>query len=84
MTQRESNQDGLLGDVGHPHLDRLSSSRAMHIFCSPLQCNAHVNCSHYLGTFSASVMLSALHAYAYISSQPLCEVGAIIASVLIL
>ena len=49
---------------------------------SPLQSNAYVNGSHYLGTFSASVMLSALHAYSCISSQPLCEVGAIIASVL--
>lgn len=84
MTQWESNQDGLLGDIGHPQLERLSSSRAMHRFGSPLQSNAHVNCSHYLGTLAASVMLSALHAYSYISSQPLCEVGVIIASVLIL
>ena len=56
----------------------------MHRFGSPLESNAYVNCSHYLGIFSASVMLNALHAYSYTFSQQLCEVGAIIASVLIL
>ena len=58
-----------MGDIVHPQLEGLRSSKSMHGFGSSLKSSAYVNYSHYLlAHFPASDMLSALHAYSHIAS----------------